>query len=416
LFNPKSIARFVFVLLITVLPILGVDLLLSVAAALVYRWTDWRTLASSWQFWLAALGGAAPSLLALLAAYILAARFTQHLYGLKNVKEARSFVLHCLFGLFGFPPWLRVNEGKIEADRDHVLMRAGGPGHLVVYNSNMVLLEKAGRFSRIAGTGFCRLEKMEKIYDVVDLRPKRQVCRVEAMSKEGIPITCEADVSYQIDNEGVPPTEEVPFPASEDKVFQAAIATWIREAYRAEESQTMDWSGRVISSETEGTLRTILARYPLDRLIGLASLGSEHSREEIRRELEERLKADVPQLGARLLSVELGDIQVQDEVTQQWIDAWKAEWTRWSTERKALGQAKQAEQIESAKTRAQIMMLAAITEALQPLVERQQEVTSKLVLARLFMVLSRAPSDPLTRINLPKEAVGTLKLLKDLIV
>jgi hypothetical protein len=120
-------------------------------------------------------------------------------------------------------------------------------------------------------------------------------------------------------------------------------------------------------------------------------------------------------VGARLLGVELGDIKVQHQVTRQWIDAWKSEWERWTVERQAQGRARQTEQLENAKTRAQVMMLTSITEVLQPLVQEQQAVTARLVLSRLFMVLSRAPSDPLTRVNLPREALHTLELVRKLL-
>ena len=134
----------------------------------------------------------------------------------------------------------------------------------------------------------------------------------------------------------------------------------------------MDWSGRVIISDTEGSSRSILSQYPLDRLIGL-SLDSANPREEIRQELEKQLRKSVPKLGAKILSVTLGDIKVDHEVTQQWIEAWQTRWERWATERQALGRAAQVEQVESAKTRAQVMMITNITEAFQSLLASEQE-------------------------------------------
>jgi hypothetical protein len=415
MFNPKRVVQYLSRLLVRLLPILGLVFMLSLAARLLYRQAGWSALVFSWQFWLVVVASIVPSIIALLAAYLLGARFVQDLYKIDSLAEARSVVNRLLFGQSGFGPWLRVAGGVAEGLDKHILSRAGGPGSLVVYNDSAALLEKGGRFTRVVERGFPRLEKFERIYDAVDLQPRRWVYAVSAMSKEGIPITCEADISYQIDSEGLAPTEEVPFPVSKDKVFQAATCTWIREADRPAETRVMDWGGRVIISETEGNLRTILAHYPLDRLIGLTSLGTENAREEIRRELEDKLRAAVPKLGARILGVELGDIKVEDEVTQQWADAWKADWARWSAEREGLGKAKQAEQIENAKTRAQVMLLASITEVFQPLMAEHELVTSRLVLARLFMVLSRAPSDPLTRVNLPKEAIETLKSLRDMI-
>src|SRR5690606_13116320 len=98
---------------------------------------------------------------------------------------------------------------------EHILARVGGPGNLVVYNDSAVLLEKAGRFTRMCGKGFIRLAPFEKPYAFLDLRPKRTVYPVNAMSKEGIPIICEADITYQIDSEGTSATDEDPYPVSE---------------------------------------------------------------------------------------------------------------------------------------------------------------------------------------------------------
>lgn len=177
----------------------------------------------------------------------------------------------------------------------------------------------------------------------------------------------------------------------------------------------MDWGGRIIISETEGNLRTILARYPLDTLIGLSSSQNRDTREEIRQQLESELVAAAPKLGARILKVELGDIRVGDEIAEQWIKAWHARWASWATERQAMGKAKQVEQLEEAKTHAQVMMIKAITGAFKPMAVQDQAVSSRLILARLFMVLGRASSEPLTRVFLPPEAMNTLKLLQDMI-
>jgi len=416
MFNPRRIVRFLAIVLAFLLPILGIVLVLGILTELQVQEAAWSDMRSSQSFWLTVLRDLAPSILALVAAYLLAARFARGLYDIDSFAEARGLVHRCLFGLKSFGPWLRIAGGTAEGDKTHTLKHVGGPGHLVVYNDSAAVLEGAGRFTRVQGSGFPQLARFEKIYSVVDLRPKRWVHPVNAMSKEGIPVTCEADISFQIASEGIAPSEERPFPASDEKIFQAATSSWLLKPSSFASSRIMDWSGRLLTDETEGSLRTLLTRYPLDRLIGLISPKSENVREEIRQQLEQRLQIAAPRLGARILRVELGDIQVQDEITQQWINAWQAAWERWATEREALGRAKQAEQIENAKTRAQVMMLTSVSEAFRPLVDQEQAVTSKLVLTRLFMVLSRAPSDPLTRVNLPREAVNTLKLLKDLIV
>jgi hypothetical protein len=416
MFNPKRIAAYLHKLIGAHLPVVVVIIVLVALTGLWRQEGSFVEEVLSRQFWIAMAMGMIPTLVAILAVYALVARFVRSLYQTGTFSEASSFVRHSLFGLPAFGPWQRVAGGDIDGGGKGILKQVGGPGHLVVYNDNAILLERGGRFTRVEMHGFPRLERFEKVYWVIDLRPMRRLHSVKAMSKEGIPITCEADVTFQVDSDGRRPTYETPFPTSKKRVFQAATCTWIREGDQPPAKRIMDWAGRVIISETEGNLRTILARYPLDRLIGVLSGGDERSREEIRAELERRLQSAAPKLGAKILGVELGDIRVEDEITSQWIDLWKAEWERRIVTRKGEAQAVRAEQIEDAKTRAQVMLLATITEAFEPLVEQQQVVTSKLVLARLFMVLSRAPVDPLTRVNLPREAVHTLQALKDLII
>jgi hypothetical protein len=410
MFSPERAAKYVARLAGKLLPVLAIVAVLGILSNLSQPGTRWREP----QFWIAVAANAVLAFLAVLGAELLAARFVQGLFGIERLGEARGIVHRSLFGLFKFGPWVRVTEGKVRDGAVDVLSRMGGPGHLIVYNNNAVLLQKAGRFTGVHCREFVPLEPFEKLYEIVDLRIARRILPVNAMSKEGIPVTCEADVSFQVDGGQQRPSEAEPYPAAREIVFAAATGTWICGANRLKRKRSMDWGDRMLF-EAETILRAILAQYTLDRLIGLSPEYTQ-PREEIRAELERELKTKAPALGSRILSVELGDIRAKDEVTQQWIDAWTARWERWATERQAIGQARRVEQLESAKTRAQVMMLTTITEALRPLVEQEQTVTSKLVLTRLFMVLSRAPGDPLTRIYLPKEAMSTLQLLRDLVV
>lgn len=413
--NPARMARFLgklfLILSLILVPISGLAVFTELRAAD----TSFRELAGSWQFWLLVGRDLIPAVIALVGVYILAARFVQRLYGLNSFGDARSFVHHALLGLWSFGPWLRSTGGVLGGEPEHVLNRVGGPGHLVIYNDSAVLLERAGRFTRVQGKGFLGLEPFERAYDVVDLRPLRRVHEVEALSKEGIEIFCEADISYQIDTEARESKEEEPYPASDETIFRAATCAWIREASQPQERRAMDWADRVILSETEGTLRTLLARCTLDQLIGLTDPRDRNHREEIRAALEGKLRANVTKLGAQILGVELGDIRVRDGVTQQWIDAWRARWEKWVTESLALGRALQVEKLEEAKTRSQIMMIRAISSAFRPMKEKEQAMSSRLILARLFMVLGRSASDPWTRVFLPPEALNTLKVLQDIV-
>ena len=212
--SPKRMAKFVAKMLAVLLPLLGIVLTLNLATELHYREAKWADLATSWHLWAGLARNMVPSMAALLLAYLLAARFTQTLYKIDSLGKAQSLVRRCLFGLPSFGPWLRISEGVIEGDEGNILVSAGGPGHQVVYNDTAVLLERSGQFTQVRSGDFVPLMPFEKVYAALDLRVKRWVYSVSALSKEGIPIICDADISYQLDSENNQPTEQSPFPYS----------------------------------------------------------------------------------------------------------------------------------------------------------------------------------------------------------
>jgi regulator of protease activity HflC (stomatin/prohibitin superfamily) len=251
---------------------------------------------------------------------------------------------------------------------------------------------------------------------VIDLRPQRWVFPVSAMSKEGIPVTCQADVIFQIDDGSKKPSQDEPYPAAESAIFSAATRKWMREAERSPDDQMFDWARRAIIGMTEGALRSILAGYLLDQILGPAESGPDigHHRKRIKEALEENLRTQFSDVGAKVMSVELGDIKVEDKIVQQQIEAWQALWQKWARERKAEGEAARLQVVEAAKAQAQADMIVAITQAFQSLTEARVVVPSQLVLLRMFEVLKRAaPFDPQSgMLFLPAEVLKTWQIVQ----
>jgi regulator of protease activity HflC (stomatin/prohibitin superfamily) len=355
-----------------------------------------------------------PGLVTLGVLGFLSADFVKAVYGLKTRSQGFEFVKRLLFGMSGFRPFLRIAGGKLEGNDKDLLVRSGGPCGLIVYNDSAAILEKAGRLTRVVKPGFPRLEPFEKIWDVVDLRPHRWVYDVSAMSKDGIPVTCQADVTLQIDDGGQAPSQDAPYPATEQAILMAATRKLIREASRSEDDQKMDWAGRAIVGATEGALRTILATYLLDQFLGPDEVNRNNYRSQIRSALEVELRKSFPDVGAKLIKVELGNITVDDKVTQQQIEAWQNLWKRWTKEREAEGEAERLQAIEAAKAQAQADMIVSITQAFQALTDAGAVIPSQLVLLRMFEVLKRAPYDPQTgMLFLPAEVMRTWQMIQE---
>jgi hypothetical protein len=273
MFNLNRMLTFWRKTLQVLLPIFGSQFILVVLAMQVRE----KPL-TGWRFVLGIAAGFAPAALAIIAGFVFATSYMQALYALKGKREAFWFIVHCMIGQAGFKPWLMVESGKLNegfCSPDGLISKAGGPGNLIVRKDSAVVLEQAGRLTRVAGPGFTALGRFERLYDTIDLRPRRWQLPVSGMSKEGIPVTCDTDVVFQILDDGREPTGDNPFPMDPEAVFRAATSKWIREAHRPEGDQVLDWKGLIVVSAMEGTLRFILARYPLDRLIAPEREGEE---------------------------------------------------------------------------------------------------------------------------------------------
>jgi hypothetical protein len=408
MFNPRKITRFWGRVLLLLLPLYAAVVLLAFLA------TRLRTPpVTGRQLALLLIASLVPATLALVGGLILSTSYLRALYGLRGRAEAFWHLAHCLFGQASFKPWVRVETGKIALppeEMDGFIVRAGGPGNVIVRKDSAVVLEKAGRLTRAAGPGFANLELFEHVYDTVDLRPRRWQHPVSGLSKEGIPVICEADVEFQIRDDGKQPTSETPFPVDLEAVFDAVTAKWIRERDRAEDDQVLDWKGRIVVSTAEGTLRFILARYPLDRLVAPARAGQIHPRQAIRRELERALHDGAARVGAKILKVELGEIRVQDEVTQQWIESWRANWDRWGLEYGAATDAISLSTVETARSRALARKIGETATLLHQLRQEGEEEFVAGAKLQLSLALSNIGTDSIALTYLPAEA---MKLLRD---
>lgn len=306
--------------------------------------------------------GFMPMLLALLLAAWIAARFVQRFYALPRLRDSWDLLEYLLSERPEIPPTISlVRQGKVQHG-DVILERYGGPGEMFVTSDSVVILEKAGKLTRmVRGPAVVELDHFEKVWDVLELRPHRWVFEVHAITKDGIPIVYSTDVRFQIDLSGTPEEQDA-------AIWKAAACKWVRDAWRTEPDRLMTWPKRVIIGATEGNMRTLLAQYDLDQLL------DEASRAELRQKLIAALTQAVSGMGVRLLGVELGDIKLKDKILQQWIETWRAEKTREMHVRIAEGMAQRAYALEAARAQVRRQILEESARQSQAL--REKTVTA----------------------------------------
>lgn len=410
--NFKRIGTFIFRVILLALPFLMLILALGFVTELATATAPKEEVLRAPAFWVAVLINGVPPILVMVAALWLAGRFVAGVFRLDSPGDGFKFLLYSRCGQPGFAPWAKVEKGGVAPGGAASVTKVGGPGHLVVYNDSAVVLERAGQLTRVAGPGFPCLEPFETIYDVIDLRPKRYLYDVSAITRDGIPVNWEVEVRYQIDDAGQRATCWTPYPFSEDAVVRAATCQWRREP-RFKFGQDMDWEGLVVVSRTEGTLRTIVADHYLDDLIGLDKPKEKAAREAVCDELRRQLTQKVPVLGAKILEVRLGNLKVEDGVTQQWIDAWKAGWQRWSTRQLARGEASSIYLQETVKAESQMSLIFSVAKALQEYPSAGPAM-SQVILNRLFSALDRARLSAASRVFVPTQALDALERIRQL--
>jgi hypothetical protein len=379
----------------------------------------------------------------------LASRFIHALYETEDFKEACSFLHRNVFGMSALRPLLIVQEGHIAVGAGTLYDRIGGCGFIVVHNDSAALLEKGGRLTRIVGPSLGFLDRFERVWGVVDLRHQHWPFTVDAMTKEGIPVSCQADITFKIDDRFVdqwgevqtkPPVETkpqsftdidaaiaaeleeagiaTPLPYTDDAVFNATTGIWVRIRQPEHKEQLRKWTGRVVISGVEGDLRSILADYRLDWLMQPPQPGHRYPREEIRERLWQKLNDSFGvgnRVGARVLNVDLGQIDVKDEkISAQWVEAWQAEWKQRAVESQAEGEAELA-RLDAARVQAQAEMVLTLTEAIRPLVTSADEIPSYLLAMRFIETLRWMAYDPANRIFLPPETLRMLGALEKLL-
>jgi hypothetical protein len=407
MFNWRRLGRFLACMLGIAIPFLVMAFGLAVVTELITHQEELPDAVATPDFWLSLGLNMLPMVAAMVLVLWFAGRFLVVAYRLGGWREGMAFLVRSRCGLQGFRPWARIEKGAICKGGTAVLDRAGGPGNLVVYQDSAVVLEQGGRLTRIVGKGIHEVGRFEKIYDVIDLRPKRAIRTVKAMTREGIPVRWDVELQYQIDSGHEVASDHAPYPMSPDVVLRAATSKWVSNS---RSQPDLRWEDRLTFVEIDRHLRLMLASRRLDQLIGLTE-DQRAVREAIQAELETRVRQAAPKAGAKILGVRLDSLSVEDAVTQQWIKAWKANWQNWSAKRLAHAEAASIHQYEVAKAEAQMQMTSQITEAIQQHLANRTipaQALPQMILMRLFSVLDRADFAPASRVFFPTQTMNAL--------
>lgn len=366
---------------------------------------------------------------------IQAAAFMERLYRIAR-GQAVEWILRSLFLSESELPIGEVRNGDLTpATRGSVLIRVGGPGTLMVHESNLVLLERGGGFARLLGPGRRLLRRFERPALVLDLRPQSRRRQVNAWTRDGLPVRSTLYLSCRLRWQPNEPGNE---------------ARLIRMAYQLdmgsrEKGYGIDWAGE-LADEARALLARRLGKLWFDELWSpyLAALHAspspgprvlgepstdmqtpelwgiperppedapiparwEEIRQEIRAELEQWIRDHNWEVEILHFAFDppVPWPEVEPMIREAWMEHWRVPWRGWAVHLQSRAMREQVRQRELARAMGQRELLEAIVTVVQqerPLEDPQRGLQRLLLrLVELMRHWSHPDSELLTPTDL----------------
>jgi hypothetical protein len=267
-------------------------------------------------------------------------------------------------------------------------------------------LTRGPKYERAVGPGFVRLKRGESVTQVVDLRRQTRSQSVKAMTRDGIPIETSVSVSFQVRMLEPSLVSFLPYPYDPEAIFGVNYTS----NYRSEDG-ILSLGDRIVRSAV-GILISELAQYALDELYQPAQT-SFSPRKRIIGRMKQKLKAEFESKGVTILGAGPGRLKVPEEVVEQLISNWQTEWQRRINEIEAATETAAMQRLKLAQARAEIEIIATITESIQAMQSSGDGRLTDIVTIRMLEAMREAAEDEQVKAMVPSQALDTMKQLQD---
>jgi regulator of protease activity HflC (stomatin/prohibitin superfamily) len=339
-------------------------------------------------------------------AYFAAVSLVRVLYELPDNAFARTFLGRLVTGQSSDKPVV-VSSRTLETMRpEHVMLRVGGPGFLVVPPGEVAVTEVNGRYYHLLSSGKHKLKPFEYVHTLVSLRTQeRHETAVPLVTKDGIDLSADFTITFHIDSGGELPTRAKPFPYSPEAVESAAYAR-----LNAGKETTFTWQDIPVNI-TKGQLAALVTKYTLDEL--LHPSGKHEPHYILTQELERNVRTLIADIGLELDSIRLSPLELPEPVAQQYLKHWQSDLDIQIRLALADSQATSLEETELARTEAEVIMIQAIMEGLENARRAGDANTMREVIAlRLVEALEKMARQAHTAQPLPMYLLPQIETLR----
>lgn len=337
----------------------------------------------SFRYMLAPLG-------AIICVLIYSAYFVQDVYALPSLPPALHYVLSSLFGINY--PQLIIDKGekRVKQGEVNLIEKIGGPGFVIIEPGN------AGMFRTLHGPSVAKVSEtyflapFEAIAQEVNLDEQQGFKEtISAMTRDGIQVNIrDVHFRYRIRQEEengkpVPRTPERPYPFSEDAIRDMTFNLQVQG------DGLEQWSSAV-ERAVSGTISDFISSHTIDYLTAPRT-GDFIPRLQLKNQLfVETIKKRLADLGAELLWVDVGHVDIQDEsIDELRTNVWSADWAGDAAVVRTYGNAvRQAYQgLGRAEAQADFIMSIAGTLSDANFKDKSPENIRKIILARTAQIL-----------------------------
>lgn len=292
-----------------------------------------------------------------------------------------------------------------EMRTEHALLRVGGPGKVIVRNSDVAVTEYNGRFQRVLGPGGRMLNPYEYVRSIVDLRAHDCQGEITGLTEDGVEVTTNVTLTFRISSDDdhfnaedgsearKRPTRDRPYPYGERAVRAAAYAEII-----GEDGKLSRWTSLPVTVAGE-QFRELLARKQLEFLFdpelgesppnSLPEPSAPHP--ELQKRLNEETEKHLRQYGIQLKTLNIGPLQAPEAVTAQNVRAWRSYWQKKMGDDTVMEPSSKG--VDDARREAEVEMMNAIVDGVQHARQQSNGTPGQAVVAlHLVEALERAAS------------------------
>ncbi|MBM4423280.1 MAG: SPFH domain-containing protein [Chloroflexi bacterium] len=314
---------------------------------------------------------ALPPLVGVVLAILLASNYVRDLFELPDLNTAYRYLTAAMFGWdyptinlkasgYELDDHSKAMMGKEAKVDDHPIAKIGGPGYVSLSPGNVALFEHVGGPSKVVGAGRHFIRRFETLREVVDLRDQfRTRDEVKALTKDGIAVKVKnLQVSFRVRTSNRPRTQKEAYP------FSVAAVKRIAYGKTVGPKGPSVWSEGAPNSVTDN-VRGYISRTRLDDLIARGEGETKDPREKIKAMFDHKdTRKRFNDMGVDLLWVSLGHIETPQDVLDERVNAWAAEWRRQTRVTMAEGEAHKLRLMEYAKAVARLDFIESITQGL----------------------------------------------------